>query len=85
MTKATEFPYTIKNHIKLTDLQILKPEDSKQIRPVNAAALKLLVDPDNSHMYVYELIKGNDGDQNGENFSFPTPEKPGNENKHTTP
>ena len=79
----TDFPHTIKNHTKLAELQILKPEDTKQIRPVDAAALKLLEDPDDTHMYVNELMKANETEQGDENFWFPTPENPGNEEEHT--
>ena len=80
----TDFPHTIKNHTKLAELQILKPEDTKQIRPVDAAAaLKLLEDPDDTHMYVNELMKANETEHGDENFWFPTPENPGNEEEHT--
>ena len=83
IANLTDFPHTIKNHTKLAELQILKPEDTKQIRPVDAAALKLLQDPDDTHMYVSELMKSSENEQNGENFWFPTPENPGNEEEHT--
>ena len=63
MANKTEFPYTIKNDTKLAELQILEPEDTKQIRPVKAAAaLKLLGDPDDSHMYRHELMKIEESD-----------------------
>ena len=83
IANLTDFPHTIKNHTKLAELQILKPEDTKQIRPVDAAALKLLEDPDDTHMYVNELMKSKESEQNDENFWFPTPENPGNEDEHT--
>ena len=67
----------------MAELQILKPEDTKQIRPVDAATLKLLQDPGDTHMYVNELMKSNENEQNSENFWFPTPENPGNEAEHT--
>ena len=83
IANLTDFPHTIKNHTKLAELQILKPEDTKQIRPIDAAALKLLEDPDDTHMYVNELMKANETEQNDENFWFPTAENPGNEDEHT--
>ena len=83
IANLTDFPHTIKNHTKLAELQILKPEDTKQIRPVDAAALKLLEDPDDTHMYLNELMKSSETEQNDENLWFPTPENPGNEAKHT--
>ena len=67
----------------MAELQILKPEDTKQIRPVDAATLKLLQDPDDTHMYVNELMKSNEIEQNTERFWFSTPENPGNEEEHT--
>ena len=82
MANLTDFPHTIKNHSKLAELQILKPEDTKQIRPIDAAALTLLQDPDDTHMYVNELMKSSENEQNNENFWFPTPENPGNEEEH---
>ena len=82
-TNLTDFPHTIKNHTKIVKLQILKPEDTKQLRPIEAAALKLLEDPDDTHMYVNEITKSNENEQNDENLWFPTPENPGNEEVHT--
>ena len=83
IANLTDFPHTIKNHTKLAELHIRKPEDTKQIRPVDAAALKLLEDPDDTHMYVNELMKSNETEQSDENLRFPTPENPGNEEEHT--
>ena len=83
IANLTDFPHTIKNHTKLAEQQILKSEDTKQIRPVDAAALKLLEDPDDTHLYVKELMKFNETEQSDENLWFPTPENPGNEGEHT--
>ena len=83
IANLTDFPHTIKNHTKLAELQNLKPEETKQIRPIDAAALKLLQDPDDTHMYVNELMKSSENDQSGENFWFPAPETPRNEEEHT--
>ena len=83
IVNLTEFPYTIKNHTKIAELQILKPEDTKQIRPIDIVALSLLNDPDDTHMYVNELMKSNEHESNEDSFWFPTPEHPGNETEHT--
>ena len=61
------------------ELLILKSEDTKYIRPIDAAALKLLQDPDDTHMNVNELQKSSENEQNDENLWFLTPEIPGNE------
>ena len=79
----TYFPHTIKNNTKLAELQILKPEVTKQLQPVDAATLKLLQDPDDTHMYVNELMKSDENEKDSETFWFPTPENPGNEDEHT--
>ena len=65
------------NKTKLAELKVLIPEDTKHIRTINVAALKLLQDPEDTHMYVNELMKSN------EVLWFPTPENPGNEEEHT--
>ena len=83
IANLTDFPHTIKNHTKLAELQILRPEDTKQIRPVDVAALTTLQDPDDTHMYVIELMKSTNNEQNDENLWFTTPENPGIEDEHT--
>ena len=83
IANLTYFPHKIKNHTKLAELQILEPEETKQIRPIDPAALKLLQDPDDTHMYVNELMKSSENEKSGENFWFPTPENPRNEEEHT--
>ena len=83
IANLTDFPHTIKNHTKLAELQILRPEDTKQIRPVDVATLTTLQDPDDTHMYVNELMKSPNDEKNNENLWFPTPENPGNEDEHT--
>ena len=67
----------------MAELQILRPEDTKQIGPVDVATLTTLQDPDDTHMYVNELMKSTNNEQNDENLWFPTPENPGNEDEHT--
>ena len=74
VANLTDFPHTIKNHTKMAELQILKPEDTKQIRPIDVATLTTLQDPDDAHMYVNELMKSTNNEQNDENLWFPTTE-----------
>ena len=68
VANLTDFPHTTKNHTKLAELQILRPEDTKQIRPVDVATLTTLQDPDDTHMYVNELMKSTNDEQNDENL-----------------
>ena len=76
MAILTDFPYTIKNRSKLSELQILK--DTKQTRFIDSAALKLLQDPDDTHTYKNELMKSNEHEQIDESLWFPTPKNPRN-------
>ena len=48
----------------MAELQILEPEDTKQMRSVDAAALKLLQDLDDTHMYINVLMKSRENEQN---------------------
>ena len=79
---TTENPYTIPINMKVAEMQILTPEDTKHIRPIDVAALTVLEDHDDAVAYVPELMKTED-DQHEDKFWFPTPENPGNENEHT--
>ena len=72
IANLADFPYTRSQARK----------KSKQIRPNDATALKVLQDPDDTHMYVNELMKSNENEQNDENLCFPTPENVGKE-EHT--
>ena len=51
-----DFPYTVNSHTKLAELQILKPEKTKSIRPVDIAVLNLLTEHDNVVAYINALI-----------------------------
>ena len=66
-----------------TKLAELPPIGRTQIRPIDAPAQTILEDPDDTHMYVNELMKASDNKQHYENLCFPTPENPGNEEEHT--
>ena len=83
IANTTDFLYTINPHIKLAELQILKPGETKSIRPVDIAALNLLTEYDNVVAYVSALMQIEFSDNTEENFRFPTPENPGVEAEHT--
>ena len=83
IANTTDFPYTINPHIKLAELQILKPGETKSIRPVDIAALNLLTEYDDVVAYVSALMQIEFSDNTEENFRFPTPENPGVEAEHT--
>ena len=79
IVNTTDFPYTIATDTKIAELQILKPEETKMIRPVDIAALNLLTDHDDVVTYINALMQVERPEDNEEKFWFPTPEHPGNE------
>ena len=83
IANTTDFPYTIATDTKIAELQILKPEETKMIRPVDKAALNLLTEHDDVVTYINALMQVERPDDNEEKFWFPTPEHPGNEQEHS--
>ena len=68
IANTTDFPYTIPRDTKIAELQILKPEETKMIRPVDIAALNLLTEHDDVVMYINALMQVERPDDNGEKF-----------------
>ena len=83
VANTTDFPYTIAADTKIAELQILKPEETKMIRPVDIAALNLLTEHDDVVTYINALMQVERPDDNEETFWFPTPENPGIEPEHS--
>ena len=83
IANTTDFPYTIATNTKMAELQILKPEETKMICPVDIAALNLLTNHDDAVTYINALMQVERPDDNEEKFWFPTPEHPGNEQEHS--
>ena len=83
VANTTDFPYTIAPDTKIAELQILKPEETKLIRPVDIAALNLLTEHDDVVTYINALMQVDKPEDIEEKFWFPTPDNPGNEQKYT--
>ena len=83
IANTTDFPYTKTPHTKLAELQILKPEETKSIRPVDLAALNLLTEHDDVVAYESALMQVDSPEETEEKFWFPTPENSGDESEHT--
>ena len=83
IANTTDFPYKIATDTKMAELQILKPEETKMIRPVDIAALNLLTDHDDVVTYINALMQVERPEDNEEKFWFSTPEHPGNEQEHS--
>ena len=83
IANTTDFPYTIATDTKVAELQNLKPEETKMIRPVDIAALNLLIEHDDVVTYINALMQVEKPGDNEEKFRFPTLENPGNEQEHS--
>ena len=74
IANTTDFPYTIATDTKVDELQILKPEETRMIRPVGHSH------PESSHRTQrcgnvhYALMQVERPEDNEEKFWFPTPE-----------
>ena len=82
VANTTDFPYTIAADTKIAELQILKPEETKMLRPVDIAALNLLTEHDDVVTYINALMQVERPDDKEDKFWFPTPENPGNKPEH---
>ena len=83
IANTTDHPYTIATDTKIAELQILKPEETKMLRPVDIAAFNLLAEHDDVVTYINALMQVERPEDNEKKFWFPTPENPGNEQEHS--
>ena len=85
VTNTTPTPYTIKRNTTIAEFKILSPEEAKELKPLNTAALKVLAEDDSEDAMVYisELLKTPEKPSHNQNFWFPTPDNPGDPATHT--
>ena len=85
VTNTTPTPYTIKRNTTIAEFKILSPEEAKELKPLNTAALKVLAEDDSEEAMVYinELLKTSEKPSHNQNFWFPTPDHPGDPATHT--
>ena len=76
IANTTDFPYTVTPNAKIDELQILKPEETKFIRPVDLAARNLLTNHNNVVTYVNSLMQVGRPEYNEKKLWFPIPEHP---------
>ena len=84
VTNTTESPYTINKNTQIAEFSVVTPEQSKFIKPVDTAILRMIPEGDPDLVtYLTELLRTNKPDQQNNTFWFPTPENPGNTADHT--
>ena len=69
----------------MAEFKVLSPEEAKELKPVNTAALKVLTEDDSEDAitYINELLKTSDKTPPNHNIWFPTPDNPGDPSTHT--
>ena len=85
VTNTTPTPYTIKKNTTVAEFEIMSPEEAKELKPLNTAALKVLTEDhsEDAIIYINELLKTSDKPSGNHNFWFPTSDNPGDPNTHT--
>ena len=63
----------------------MSPEEAKELKPLNTAALKVLTEDDSEDaiIHINDLLKTSDKPSNNQNVWFPTPDNPGVPSTHT--
>ena len=77
VTNTTEKPYLIKRNTQIAESSAVTPEQTKFIKPVDAAIITMIrkSDPDLT-TYLDELLRRDKPKQQSNTFSFLTPENP---------
>ena len=70
VTNTTPTPYTIKKNTTVAEFKIMSPEEAKELKPLNTAALKVLTEDDSEDaiIYINELLKTSDQSSHSQNF-----------------
>ena len=68
----------------MAEFHITSPNEAKNIKPLSTAALKVLTEDDSEQalQYVNELLKTTEKLETAQQFSFPTPDNPGDPSTH---
>ena len=84
ITNTSESPYSIKKNTKIAEFSVVTPDESKLIKPVDAAIFSKIPegDPDLT-TYLSKLLRTNRPEQQNNTFWFPTPKYPGLTWDHT--
>ena len=80
---TTDFAYTIATDTQFAELQILKPEETNMIRPVDIAAPNLLTEYDDVVTYINASMKVERPADTEEKIWLPTPENSGDAEEHS--
>ena len=82
----TDQPYKLKKGLHITNFSVLTPEQMKHVKPIDPVSTWhfLNENEEDAIYYVSSLLKANRNNDQYEQYWFPTPENPGDEDSHTT-
>ena len=84
VTNTTESPYLIKKHTQIAEFSAVTPEQSKHIKPVDAATICMIPQGESDlTAYLNELLRTTKPEKQNNTFWFPTHENPGKPEDHT--
>ena len=81
----TDQPYKLKKGLHIANFSVLTPEQMKHVKPIDPVSTWHLLNEneEDAIYYVRTLLKANRNNDQYEQYWFPTPENPGDEDSHT--
>ena len=81
----TDQPFKLKKGLHIANFSVLTPEQMKHVKPIDPVSTWHLLNEneEDAIYYVSSLLKANKNNDQYEQYWFPTPENPGDENSHT--
>ena len=81
----TDQPYKLKKGLHIANFSVLTPEQMKHVKPIDPVSTCHLLNENQKDAiyYVSSLLKANRNNDQYEQYWFPTPENPGDEDSHT--
>ena len=80
----TDQPYKLKKRLHIANFSVLTPEQMKHVKPIDPVSTWHLLNKneEDAIYYVSSLLKANRNNDQYEQYWFPTPENPGDEDSH---
>ena len=78
-------PYKVERGLHIANFSVLTPEQMKHVKPIDPVSTWHLLNKNEEDViyYVSSLLKANRNNDQYEQYWFPTPENPGDEDSHT--
>ena len=81
----TDQPFKLKKGMHIANFSVMTPEQMKHVRPIDPVSTWHLLNEneEDAIYYISSLLKANRNNDQYEQYWFPTPENPGDEESHT--